>query len=274
MAFTSPHKYCIYSSALLAAALDVASSPYRLKRPECALGDLCELLAPVPSRKLLSLTNALPLPLATHAGNLFDTFAAYSESSPGRPSLLAALSPEATLATERAAVRFGVLRGVSREQLFPSGASTDARIAPHIRHRFQSPVALLEQFGADSYDGSGCLYRASACSDPLALHFPFPFHVLDSELLEQHQHSDTSEVGGHVWQVPAMSELANGPGSGRLLRALHEDMRAIGSARLHAALPRSGGASSADAIDQDDLVELMHSLLHTADNYLDDESHM
>ena len=80
-------------------------------------------------------------------------------------------------------------------------------------------------------------------------------------------------VGGNVLRVPAMSELANGPGSGRLLRALHEDMRALGSARLLAALPRSGGATPAGAIEQDDLIELMHSVLHVADNY-SDENHM
>lgn len=280
-AATATHPYL--SSALLAAALDVASTPYRLKSAECALSDLCELLAPMPSRKLLSLAHALPFPLVARGnGNLFETFAAHSgdgESASAR-QLLSALSPEATLSTERAAVRFGVLRGVTRDQLFPSALS-DARISPHVRQRLQTPVALLEQFGADSYPG--CLYRASASTDPLSLHFPFPFHVLDPELLVLEQLAASSSsltagagVGGQVWRVPAMSELANGPGSGRLLRALHEDMRAIGSARLLAALPRSGGASSSasGAIEQDDLVDLMHSVLHTADSYLDDDSSM
>jgi len=299
-----------HSSAVLAAAFNTCSLPYRLKRGECSLADYTQALVLVPCRKLLTCAQCLPLPLHKHNQNLFDTLSAYavslqaeaqaqgltsssssslgsagaSTAPPPRP-LTYSVSPCGTDVGERAAVRTSVLRGVC------AARTMDARSnVPHyMRYRFQSPQQLLQQYGQDSYPGS--VIAAHSIDDPLAMSFPFPMRVLapDSELL-QLSHLMSVRSG----PLPSTSDNPSdlfALSSGALERSLNvrervelpslvEVANGPASARLlesvHSALADARshfGSYSLESrgLERDQINEMLHALQSAADDYRDSD---
>ncbi|XP_010210930.1 PREDICTED: 28S ribosomal protein S29, mitochondrial [Tinamus guttatus] len=237
-----------HSSAVLAAALDTVTVPYRLSGSPCSMLHLAEALG-FSGRKVAAALAAVPLPVV-HGHSLRDTLRTQQQGLPWK-----LLSSGGEQQVSRCFAQSVVLRGICKEK--PSSSFPGKR--PHSAlQAYESEEEILQRYLQTLFPGAFSTSHVLEQPCPTLPPYPQFFSPLLTKqglLLDKPLGSSSPAVRS----VPVAAALQSGPVLHALLRGLHRELRALDTRRW--------AGFFAAGLEEEDFREALHALRALADCY-------
>ncbi|XP_028911291.1 protein misato homolog 1 [Ornithorhynchus anatinus] len=237
-----------HSSAILAAALDTVTVPYRLRSAPACMTDLAALLCAA-GRKVTGASVALPFPLAP-GRTLPDALSRLGAAAPWTP--LSARAEEAGAGGSFA--QSVVLRGVEPDR--QTGRLPPGTAPPSALHAAASGDEVLARYLQRLQPGVTSVSQLLRQPCPVPPTFP---RLFSSRLSARGLVLDRPRVGPAVAAVPVLAGLQSWRGLGRALRGLAGELARVDVRRWASYL----GAG----VERDDVAETVHALRALAGCY-------
>ncbi|ODN03551.1 Protein misato 1 [Orchesella cincta] len=197
---TSPY----ISSAILAAALDSLSSPYRLHSPSFPLHEMTSVLNAF-GHKMTIIGSSTPFPMGQQT--LFSALNKDGFSS------LNCLTPNVSLDLDTALGNVFVTRGINQDHVMSKSECREYKHAD-----INSVTSCLELFCQESYPRS--VHVIKNLSNSFKMRYPFP-KLYDDVYLDTHStKKQFTNPQVPCWFLPALTTAHNTPGTSKILERL------------------------------------------------------
>ncbi|KAM8794278.1 protein misato homolog 1 [Eudromia elegans] len=237
-----------HSSAILAAALDTLSAPYRLSASPCSMLHLAEALT-FSGRKVVAALAAVPFPLV-HGHSLLDTLRTQQQALPWK-----LLSAGGEQQVSRCFAQSVVLRGICKES--PSSRCPGNQPAATL-HAGETEEEVLQHYLQTLFPGafSTCHVLEQPCSTlPPYPQFFSPLLTKQGLLLDKPLGSSSTAVES----IPVAAALQSAPVLHTVLHGLYKELRGL-DVRRWAAFFSAG-------VEEEEFREALHDLRTLAECY-------
>ncbi|XP_010018446.1 PREDICTED: protein misato homolog 1, partial [Nestor notabilis] len=230
-----------HSSAILAAALDTLTVPYRLSSSQGSMLHLAETLN-FSGRKVVAAWASVPFP-ALHRSSLPDTFCTYQQDVPWK--LLASCRERKGSSCFAQSV---VLRGVCKDRPI---SSSPGRQPPSPLHACESTEHVLQRYLHTVFPGA--FSTAHVLEQPC--YTPPPYPQFFSPLLSRQGFlldKPPTYSPAAVESIPVLAALQSAPVLHTLLYGLYKDLQKLNTRRC--------ASFFSAGVEQDDFQEALHKL--------------
>ncbi|XP_009077056.1 PREDICTED: protein misato homolog 1, partial [Acanthisitta chloris] len=203
-----------HSSAILAAALDTLTAPYRLWSCQGSMGHLAESLT-FSGRTVVAAWAALPFP-AFHGCSLLDALSAHQQEIPWKP-----LSSWREQKVSCCFAQSVVLRGMCKEN--PSSSCAGQRLWSPLGS-CESPEEMLQHYLQPHFPGA--FSTAHVLQQPCATLPPFPQFFSPLLTKQGFLLDKAASSSAAVQSIPVLAALQSSSALHTLLSDLHQELRA------------------------------------------------